>query len=342
MSQTECSPLDLSGLMVRVLRALLVLALAPVAPSLAQMLEATLRGTVTDETGSGLPGVTIATRQVDTGVVRLTVTSSSGTYLLAALPTGQYRVTLQLAGFKTIVHEDLELSAGRSALVNFTMALAAREETVTVRGDAPLVDSADSSLSGRIEPEQIENLPLNGRDWLDLVALVPGARGNPGTVRAGAAGADTAKYQVDGLDVSNQASGGSNQRYGLESLAEFQVLTNRFDAEYGRVGGIVINAVTKSGTNQWRGTGFGFLRDDRFDAKNFFTNRVSPFHEKQIGMTSGGPIVRDRAHWFASYEHQIRDITARPNTGIAQFDVDASQDIARHLSSLRVDTQLTR
>ena len=156
------------------------------------------------------------------------------------------------------------------------------------------------------------------------MALVPGARGNPGNIQAGAAGGDMAKYQVDGVDVSGQCCGGSNQSYSQENISEFQVITNRFDAEHGRVGGAVINAVTKSGTNALRATGFGFFRDDAFDARNFYTGTVSPFHEEQMGLNGGGPILRDRMHFFGSYEYQQRAVTARTNTGIAQFDFDVT------------------
>src|SRR5262249_17991734 len=121
-----------------------------------------------------------------------------------------------------------------------------------------------------------------------------------------------------------------------------QVLTNRFDAEHGRVNGAVINAVTKSGTNQFRGTGFGYFRNDSFDAENPFTGVVSPFNEKQVGFNLGGPIVRDRAHFFGSYEFQARSITSRPNPGFAQFDVDVPQDITRHYVTARTDIQLNQ
>ena len=145
---------------------------------------------------------------------------------------------------------------GQSALLSFTMKLATVQETVTVTGEAPLVDSQKSELAGRVTAGQVQDLPLNGRNWLDLVALVPGARGNPGTVRAGFAGGDMAKYQVDGVDVSGTCCGGSNQGYSQENIQEFEVITNRYDAEYGRAAGVVINAVTKSGTNQFRGSAF--------------------------------------------------------------------------------------
>jgi len=310
-------------------------------PARAQVGQAELRGIVVDESGGALPGVTITATQVDTGAVRTTVTTATGSFLMPALPVGRYRVRAELTGFSTILQEDLVLAVGQSAALTFTMKVAAVQETVTVAGQSPLVETKKSELSGVVNPDQVASLPLNGRNWLDLAALVPGARGNPGTIRAGFAGSDMAKYQVDGVDVSGQCCGGANQGYSQENIQEFEVITNRFDAEYGRVAGLVINAITKSGTNRVRATGFGFFRDsDLGDAKNFFTRKVEPFHEKQVGMNGGGPIKHDRVFYFASYEYQARDITAQPRTGFAAFDVPVNNGITRHYSTGRVDAQL--
>ena len=310
---------------------------------LAQTSQSEIRGTVVDQSGAALPGVTVTATHVDTGAARTTVTSETGVFLMPALPMGLYRVQLELAGFSNVVRDNLRLAVGQSAVLSFTMALATVQETVTVSGDAPLVETQKSDLSGRVTAGQVQDLPLNGRNWLDLVALVPGARGNPGTVRAGFAGGDMAKYQVDGVDVSGTCCGGSNQGYSQENIQEFEVITNRYDAEYGRAAGVVINAVTKSGTNQLRGSGFSFIRDsDLGDARNFFTNTVQPFHETQSGLNGGGPIKRDRAFFFASYEYQARAVTAIPKTGFASIDVAAPNDITRHYTTGRVDMQLAQ
>jgi outer membrane receptor protein involved in Fe transport len=306
-----------------------------------QTSQAEIRGTVLDQAGGALPGVAVTATHVDTGATRTTVTSETGVFLMPALPIGLYRVQLDLAGFGSVVRDNLRLEVGQAAVLSFTMRLATVQETVTVTGDAPLVETQKSELAGRVSASQVQDLPLNGRNWLDLVALVPGARGNPGTVRAGFSGGDMAKYQVDGVDVSGTCCGGSNQGYSQETIQEFEVITNRYDAEYGRAAGVVINAVTKSGTNQFRGSGFSFIRDsDLGDAPNFFTNTVQPFHEQQTGVSGGGPIKRDRAFFFASYEYQERAVTAIPRTGFAAFDVAAKNDITRHYTTGRVDMQL--
>ena len=149
-----------------------------------------------------------------------------------------------------------------------------------------------------------------------------------------------AKYQVDGVDVSNQCCGGSNQGYSQENIEEFKVLTNRFDAEFGRVNGAVINAVTKSGSNAFRGTGFGYLRNDKYgDADNFFTNQVAPFKQNQTGINSGGPILKNKAFYFASFEYNKLKATAHPNTGIAQYNVDVPNDTTKYYTTLRADVQ---
>jgi TonB dependent receptor-like, beta-barrel len=246
-----------------------------------------------------------------------------------------------MSGFATVLREGLQLGVGESAIIDFALKVASLEETVTVRGESPLVEATASELTGRVQQAQIESQPLSGRNWLELVALVPGARGNPGQIGAGASGGDASRYQMDGISVTGQGTGGETQSYSHETIAEFQVLTNRFDAEYGRVTGAVVNAVSKSGTNQMHGSALFFIRNDRFDSENFFTNQVSPFDERQTGFTVGGPIIRDRAHFFGAYEYQKRNVTARPTTNVPAFDVDVDAGIKRNLPSARADIQLT-
>jgi hypothetical protein len=307
----------------------------------AQLAQAEIRGTVADESGAALPGVTVTATHVETGALRTTVTTTTGVFLMPALAVGQYRLQLELTGFNTVLQESLALAVGQSVALTFTMRVATLQETITVTGEAALVETQKSELAGRVTATQVENLPLNGRNWLDLVALVPGARGNPGTIRAGFAGGDMARYQVDGIDISGQCCGGANQGYSQENIQELEVITNRYDAEYGRAAGVVINAVTKSGTNQIRGTGFSFLRDsDLGDARNFITDTVQYFHESQSGGNAGGPIRRDKIFFFASYENQSRDVTAIPRTGYAAYDTAANNGITRHYTTGRVDGQM--
>ena len=317
-----------------------VIIAASSSPAYAQLAQGELRGTVADESGAVLPGVTITAIHVETGTSRTTTTAANGGYLMPSLPLGTYRVTAELSGFSTVIRDGFRIAVSESVAINFTMKVATLQETVTVTGESPLVDTKKSSLSGRVNPEQVQALPLNGRNWLDLVSMVAGSRGNPGDIRAGASGGDAARYQMDGLSVTGQGTGGETQGYSQEIIAEVQVLTNRFDAEYGRVTGAVVNAVTKAGSNQFRGAVYDYIRDDKIDAKDFVTNKVTPLHEAQAGITLGGPIVRDKAHFFGSYERQGRDITNIPTTGISQYDAPVASPITKHLISARIDTQL--
>src|SRR5437867_12150279 len=275
-----------------------------VSPALGQLAQGELRGTVVDESGAVLPGVGITATHVETGTSRATTTAANGTYLMPAMPLGTYRVAAELSGFGTTIREGFRLGVGEAVTINFTMKVAALQESVTVSGEAPIIDTKKSELTGHVDPEQVQSLPLNGRNWLDLVALVPGARGNPGDIRAGASGNDAARYQMDGLSVTGQGTGGGTQSYSQEIVAEVQVLTNRYDAEYGRVTGAVVNAVTKSGTNQLHGSGYYYLRDDKMTAANWLTAAVTPVHQPQEGFTLGGPVVRDRACFLGSCEFQ--------------------------------------
>src|SRR5439155_2781079 len=147
--------------------------------ALAQLAQGELRGTAVDESGAVLPGVTITAIHVETGTSRTTTTAANGGYLMPSMPLGTYRVTAELSGFSTVIREGFRVAVSESVAINFTMKVATLQETVTVTGESPLVDTKKSSLSGRVDPEQVQALPLNGRNWLDPVPMVPGACGHP-------------------------------------------------------------------------------------------------------------------------------------------------------------------
>jgi hypothetical protein len=309
-------------------------------PAFAQLAQGELRGTVVDESGAVMPGVSLTATHVETGTFRTATTAANGGYLMSAMPLGTYKLTAELSGFGTVVRQGFRLGVGESVTVNFTMKVAAIQESVTVSGASPLVDTKKSELTGHVDPEQVQQLPLNGRNWLDLVSIVPGARGNLGDIRAGASGSDAARYQMDGLSVTGQGTGGETQSYSQEVVGEVQVLTNRYDAEYGRVTGAVVNAVTKSGSNTYHGSDYYYLRDDKMNATNWLTGTVTPLHQAQPGLTLGGPIVRDKAFFFVGYEYQKADITNRPTTGVAQLDINVDAPQTRHLGNARLDDQI--
>jgi hypothetical protein len=259
---------------------------------------------------------------------------------MPSMPLGTYKVTAELQGFATVVREGFRLSVGDTVTVNFTLKVAAVQESVTVSGASPLIDTKKSELTGHVDPDQVQQLPLNGRNWLDLVSMVPGARGNPGDIRAGSSGSDAARYQMDGLSVTGQGTGGETQSYSQEVVGEVQVLTNRYDAEYGRVTGAVVNAVTKAGSNTFHGADYYYLRDDKMNATNWLTGTVTPLHQVQPGLTLGGPIVRDKAFFFGGYEYQKADITNRPTTGNSVLDINVDAPQTRHLGTIRIDDQI--
>src|SRR5262245_21174060 len=165
------------------LLALVVALSALPAAAFAQLAQGELRGTILDESGAVLPGVGVTAVHVETGSSRTATTAANGTYLMPAMPLGSYKVTAELSGFSTMVRDGFRLSVGEAATINFTMKVAALQESVTVSGESPIIDTKKSELTGRVNPDQVQSLPLNGRNWLDLVSMVPGARGNPGDIR---------------------------------------------------------------------------------------------------------------------------------------------------------------
>jgi hypothetical protein len=187
-----------------------------------QVAQGELRGVVSDESGAVLPGATETATQSETGATRVVITSETGAYLMPALTIGSYQIKVELSGFATVLREGLRVGVGDSLVINFSMKLASLSETLTVVGESPLVETRQSDLASKVEPRQIQSLPSSGRNWLELVGLVPGARGNPGQIGAGAAAGDTSRYQMDGLSVTGQGTGGETQTYSHETVAEFQ------------------------------------------------------------------------------------------------------------------------
>jgi len=267
--------------------------------------EATLFGTVTDTTGGVLPGVTVRALHEASGNTFEAVTDERGAYRLP-VRTGVYRMTAELAGFATATRSDLELLVGRQAVVNLQMAPSTVQESVTVTGEAPLIDVTQSELSGNIDPRQMQELPLNGRNWMDLTLLAPGNRQNAVTETPGASGRDLQfQINIDGQQVTQMVATSFGQtRLSRDAIAEFEFVSNRFDARMGRSSGVQVNAISKSGTNIPAGTFSGYFRDDRFSAADFIQDRVLPFSNQQLSVTFGGPIRRDRIHIFGNYEYE--------------------------------------
>src|SRR5262245_1099723 len=286
----------------RVVLMFTLLALVPVG---AWAQEATLSGTVTDSTGGVLPGVAITATHTATGNTFVAVTDERGGYRLP-VRVGMFKVDAELPGFGSVSRQ-IELLVGQTAVLNLQMAPSTVQESVTVTGEAPLVDTTNSTLAANVDPRQMSELPVNGRNWMDLTLLAPGSRSNgvSETPISSTSSNITFQLNLDGQQVTNQVALSFGQpRYSRDAIGEFEFVSNRFDASQGRSSGIQVNAITKSGTNTMAGTFSGYFRDDSFNAKDPVTKTVLPYQDQQISTTFGGPIKRDRIHYFLSYEYE--------------------------------------
>jgi hypothetical protein len=278
------------------------LSLAAAMPAFAQ--EASVSGTVVDGSKAVVPGVTITATNIDTGVPTVAVSDEAGRYRLQNLGPGTYKVQAELTGFSTVVIPTIELRVGQNATLPFELKLADLNETITVTGEAPFVDVSSSQVSGNVNPRQMEALPLQGRNWMELSKMVKGMTANEVSINPGVSD-DMFQLNLDGQQVTQKISGGFGQpRFSREAIAEFQIITNMFDITQGRSAGLQVQAVSRSGTNNLSGSLYGFFRDDRINAKDPITNTVLPYESQQVGGSLGGPIIQNRLHYFASYEYE--------------------------------------
>lgn len=278
------------------------------APVFAQ--EGSLIGTATDESKAVLPGVTITATSLGTGRQLTAITNERGEYRIPGVPAGRYKLQAELAGFSTVVVPDLELLVGQNRTVPFTLQVATLQESVTVTGEAPLVDTRSAAVSGNVDRRQMEELPLQGRNWMELSMMVKGITANAVDNQPGVRDRQF-QLNLDGQEITQQVAGSGfgQPKFSREAIAEFQVITNLFDITMGRSQGIQVQAISRSGTNDLAGTVYGYFRDDRFNAEDFVAGRVLPYSNQQVGAALGGPIVRDKLHYFLSYEYE-----REPNT----------------------------
>ncbi|MBI4482024.1 MAG: TonB-dependent receptor [Acidobacteria bacterium] len=289
---------------------------------LAQVTTGAISGTIADETGGILPGATIVVRNVETGLSRTLITDEEGRYNGTSLPLGEYEVQAELSGFKTEVRKGIKLTVGRRAVVDLVLAIGTVSEQVVVTGEAPLVNTASATMAELVDDKKIRDLPLNGRDFIQLSILQPGVLysriSRESTESASERGLGTFisisggrpsqnSFLLDGTDINdftNTSPGSSNRvNLGVEAIREFSVLTNTYSAEFGRAAGGVVNSVTKAGTNDLHGSLYEFHRNSAVDARNFFDQEEPPaFKRNQFGASAGGPIRRDRTFFFANYE----------------------------------------
>jgi hypothetical protein len=292
----------------------------------AQQTTGTISGVVSDETGGVLPGVEVTARNTGTEATRTVISDDEGRYRLLQLAPGDYELRAELTGFQTAILQDISLSVAQGAVVGVTLRVGAISEQVVVSAEVSLVDTQSATVASLVDSQQIRDLPLNGRDFLQLATLQDGVvmptgmrksvNGDLGTkISIGGARAFDNAILLDGTDIKNQygTSPGSvaGGLLGVDTVREFRVITSAYSAEYGRFTGGVISAVTRSGSNQLHGTLFEFHRNSALDARNFFDRdplnpavRSKPpnFIRNQFGFTLGGPIVKDRTFFFGSYE----------------------------------------
>jgi hypothetical protein len=268
-------------------------------PGMARAQEATITGTITDSTGGVLPGATVTAINEDSGNTFVAVSDAEGRFRLP-LRIGSYRIAAELAGFATVTRTGLQMQVGQLATVNLQMAPSSLAETVTVNAEAPLLDLTSSTVSGNIDQRQVKDLPVNGRNWLDLTLLAPGSRSNAGGESPIPRAQVAFQINMDGQQVTNSVTSTTEPRYSRDSVAEFEFISNRFDATQGHSMGVVVNAVSKSGTNRPEGTLSGYFRDDRLNATDYVLNRTPAYSNQQISGTYGGPIKKDRIHVFAN------------------------------------------
>ncbi|MGH9785580.1 MAG: carboxypeptidase regulatory-like domain-containing protein, partial [Terriglobia bacterium] len=283
-----------------------------------QTTTAQISGTVRDSSGGIVPGAEITIRSTGTGISRTLQSDVQGRYVAPDLSIGNYEVRVGSAGFQTQVRTGVTLTVGQHAVFNFTLSPGAVLETVTVTGEAPLVETASSSVGTLVSQAQISELPLNGRDYTQLALLQPGvvlfranspnaARGMGATFSVSGARINQVGYRLNGLNIKDGGGGtpgsAAGHNLGVDAIQEFQVLTNTFSAEHGNAAGGIINIVQKSGTNEFHGSLFEYLRNNALDARNFFDPEAAPpFRRNQFGGSLGGPIVREKTFFFGNYE----------------------------------------
>ena len=328
-------------------------------PALAQQGRTELRGRIIDETGGALPGVTVFIQNEADGTFREVITGADGSYFAAQLLPGTFSVTVALPGFTTFQTTGYELRVGATVPLDIVLGVGALEETVTVSGQAPLVDLTSAEVGGTLDSAELVEMPLQNRSAFAAISLLPGiqflpssSQGND-TIIANGQTAAASSLNVDGGyngDSTGGGSGGSQVKVAIESVQEFQVVSGQFDAEFGRSSGAVINAVTKRGTNQWSGAGFSYSTGTNMTARNYFNAQQfakDPSVEKpannkyEFGGVFGGPIVQDRAHFFVSLERRIAN-PARATTFSTRPELSwSSPEVWRAWNTMyRVDHQV--
>ena len=279
---------------------------------------ATLQGTVRDQKGGVVPGAKVTAKNQGTGIERTTQTDAEGNYQLAALPVGNYSVEVEAQGFKRQLQNNLAVEVSRTVVNDFTLEVGTLEQNVTITAQAAVIESATTSVGQVINQRTVQEIPLNGRHFVDLGLLLPGSVTPPqngfltaplrgqGSFGLNTAGGreDTVNFMINGINLNDMVQNQITFQPSINTVQEFKADNSTFSAEYGRNSGAIVNIATRSGTNDFHGEAFEFFRNSALDARNFFERTPDPaaFHRNQFGGNLGGPIIKNKAFFFASYE----------------------------------------
>ena len=297
--------------------------------SQAQVAAADLRGTVVDPNGAVVPGATLTARNIAAGISRTTTSGTDGSYTFVALPPGDYEITVEAATFKKATISPVRLTVGQAAELRIPMEVGAASAEVTITGDAvELIETSKTSVATTIDQTKIQSLPINQRDATGFaltLSTVGRDNGRPigpaptsGLNIGGQRGRST-QVNVDGADFTDNSINAARSTVSMEAVQEYQVATNSYTAEFGRATGGIINVVTKRGTNDFHGSAFFFIRDKAIQARNAFSPVDNPdYRRTQWGFSIGGPIARDRTHFFAAFERRVRDESGFFTSDVAQ------------------------
>jgi hypothetical protein len=284
-------------------------------PAAAQQTTGNIQGRVLDAQKAAVPGVTVTAKSSTTGFTRTEVTDAEGVYRLNALPVGTYDLHAELSGFSPYDFKGVIVNVGQATDINIDLRVAGVAEAVSVTAESPLIQTSSSSVGGVVDIGRIESLPLNGRQFANLAATIPGVglgfhsdptKSTQYSPQIAGGNGRNLNYQIDGGDNNDDTVGGLLQLFPLEAIQEFNLVTQRYKAEYGRSNGGVMNIVTKSGTNKWQGSFFELFRDTSMNAKTE-TEKLSKidkqkYRRDQFGGSFGGPIAKDKAHFFGAVE----------------------------------------
>jgi len=314
---------------LRHLTLLLSVAAAGTLAASAQLTTADILGTVTDPTGAVIPGATVTLLNLGTHQTRTTTANASGNYDFSLLPVGTYSVTVTESGFKTSTSTNLSVEAGDRDRTDVSLQTGGSSETVTVEAQTPLLQADNATVSSTITAQAVQDLPLNGRNFVQLVQLVPGANEGPGNGLTSGGRPDDRRstssfsvngqddtlnnYTVDGLDDNERIIGTIGIKPNVSAINEITVETNSYSPEAGRTAGGVVTIITRSGTNKFHGSLFEYFRNDKFDARNVnqTTGRAPELRQNDFGGDIGGPIFKDRTFFFGDYEgfRQVNGVT---------------------------------